>query len=117
MLKPKYLLQIEGTVVLLAACISYHLLRGSWLWFALLFLTPDIFMLGYAVNKNVGAAIYNIAHTYVLPLLLLSALWLAGQTSYLWIPVIWLAHIGMDRMLGYGLKYETAFKDTHLQRV
>lgn len=117
MLKPRLLLHIEGAAVLLTACVGYHQLHGSWLWFALLILTPDLFMLGYIVNKAVGAAIYNLAHTYTAPLLLFTIFWLAGQESYSWLVLIWLAHIGLDRMLGYGLKYETAFKDTHLQRV
>lgn len=103
--------------MLLAACILYHQLHASWLWFAVLFLTPDFSMLGYLANKKVGAAVYNLGHTYATPLLLLSLFWLSGQTSYGWLSVIWLAHIGFDRLLGYGLKYETAFKDTHFQRV
>jgi hypothetical protein len=117
MLKPKLLLHAEGAAVLFTACICYHQLHGSWLWFALLILTPDLFALGYLVNKTVGAMMYNLVHTYTAPLLLLLGLWLAGQSSYLWLVLIWLAHIGMDRMVGYGLKYETAFKDSHLQRV
>ena len=117
MTKPKLLLQIEGGAVLLAMCILYHQLQGSWLWFGLLFLSPDFSMLGYLANKKVGAAIYNFGHTYTVPFLVLSVLWFCGQTSYSWLTLIWFAHIGFDRLLGYGLKYETAFKDTHLQRV
>jgi len=117
MTKPKLLLQIEGGAVLLAAGILYHQSHGSWLWFALLFLVPDFSMLGYLANKKLGALFYNLAHTYTAPFLALSALWFSGQTSYSWLILIWFAHIGMDRLLGYGLKYETAFKDTHLQRV
>jgi hypothetical protein len=117
MLKPKLLLQFEGAAVLLAACIFYQQSHGSWLWFGLLLLTPDFSMLGYLANKKLGAAFYNLIHTYTCPLVLLSILWLAGQSSFAWLGLIWLAHIGMDRMMGYGLKYETAFKDTHLQRV
>jgi hypothetical protein len=116
-MKPRLLLHIEGGAVLLAACILYHQSQASWLWFAALFLAPDFFMLGYLANKKMGAAVYNLGHTYTLPLLLLLVLWLSGQTSYAWVSLIWLAHIGFDRMLGYGLKYETAFKDTHFQRV
>ena len=101
------LLHIEGAAVLVAACVFYQQAHGSWLWFGLLFLAPDFSMLGYVASKKVGAA----------PFLLLLILWLSGQTSYAWLALIWLAHIGFDRMLGYGLKYETAFKDTHLQRV
>ena len=117
MLKPRLLLHIEGAAVLLATCILYQRSHGSWLWFSLLFLAPDFSMLGYLANKKMGAAIYNIAHTYTAPLLLRSVLSLSGQTSYVWLGLIWLAHIGFDRLLGYGLKYETAFKDTHCQRV
>ena len=117
MFKPRLLLHIEGAAVLLAACVCYHQARGSWLWFALLFLAPDIFMFGYLANKKVGATIYNLVHVYTAPLLLFLVFWLARHSSYSWLVLIWLAHIGMDRMLGAGLKYETAFKDTHLQRV
>lgn len=74
-------------------------------------------MLGYLVNKKLGANAYNLGHTYSALILLLLILWLAGLGSYMWLVLIWLAHIGFDRLLGYGLKYETAFSDTHLQRV
>jgi hypothetical protein len=116
-MKPRLLLHIEGAAVLFAACIFYHQVHGRWLWFAVLFLAPDLFMLGYLANKKVGALIYNLAHTYTAPILAFSVLWFFGQTSYYWLTLIWLAHIGWDRLIGYGLKYETAFKDTHLQRV
>jgi Domain of unknown function (DUF4260) len=117
MFKPKFLLHLEGAVVLFAACVCFHHLHGSWLWFALLILTPDFFMLAYLANKSLGAALYNLGHTYTAPPLLISGLLLAGQGAYVWLGLIWLAHIGADRMFGYGLKYQTAFKDTHLQRV
>lgn len=74
-------------------------------------------MLGYIVNKKLGAAFYNSAHTYAAPLLVFAFLWCSGLSSSLWLILIWLAHLGLDRMVGYGLKYETAFKDTHLQRM
>ena len=117
MTKPKLLLQIEGGTVLLAAGIFYHQSHASWLWFGLLLLVPDFSMLGYLANKKVGALCYNLGHTYTVPFLALSVLWISGQTAYSWLTLIWFAHIGLDRLLGYGLKYETAFKDTHLQRV
>lgn len=74
-------------------------------------------MLGYVANQKVGAAFYNLAHTYTAPFLLLLVFWLGGKTSDAWLALIWLAHLGFDRLIGYGLKYETAFKDPHLQRV
>lgn len=86
MFKPKLLLQLEGVAVLFASCVAFHQIHGSWLWFALLLLTPDLFMLGYLVNQTIGAAAYNFAHTYTVPLLLFfsfivyesSSLFLAG---------------------------------------
>ena len=116
-MKPKLLLQIEGGAILAAACVIYHQLHGSWLWFALLLLVPDLSMFGYIINNKVGAMAYNFAHTYTVPILLSLALWLFGQASHVWLALIWMAHIGCDRLLGFGLKYETAFKDTHLNRV
>ena len=116
-MKPKLLLHIEGAAILIAACVFYQHLRASWLWFALLFLVPDISMVGYLADRRIGAMIYNFVHTYTVPIILLMTLWFSGQASYLWLVVIWIAHIGFDRLLGFGLKYETAFRDTHLQRV
>jgi hypothetical protein len=116
-MNPKILLHLEGGAVLLAACAGYQHVHGNWLWFALLFLTPDLSMFGYLVDKKIGAMAYNAFHTYTVPIILLLVLGLSGQTSCIWLALIWAAHIGMDRMLGYGLKYETAFKDTHLNRV
>jgi hypothetical protein len=82
--------------------------------FALLFLVPDLSMIGYAGGARAGSITYNAIHTYVGPLLL-GAYSLAGEhRTALSIALIWIAHIGFDRMLGYGLKYPTRFKDTHL---
>jgi hypothetical protein len=117
MTKPKVLLQSEGAAVLLAAGLFYHQIHASWLWFALLFLVPDISMLGYLTGVKRGAAIYNLFHTYTIPLLAYVGCWLSSQTSSCWLLLIWVSHIGFDRLMGYGLKYETAFKETHLQRV
>jgi len=116
-LQPKPLLHIEGAVVLLLSCILYHQFHGNWLLFVLLLLTPDLFMLGYTINKTVGAACYNLVHTYVLPLSLFCLLWLSGHQSQSPLILIWTAHIGLDRMLGYGLKYPSGFRDTHLNKV
>ncbi len=74
-------------------------------------------MLGYLAGARIGAAGYNLAHNYVPPLLLAAYGLGAGQPFALQLAAIWLAHIGMDRLLGYGLKYPTVFQDTHLQRV
>jgi hypothetical protein len=117
LLKPRPLLNLEGGAVFLASLFVYFNLHARWWLFLLLFLVPDLFMLGYLINKRIGAACYNLVHTYVLPLLIAAALRGLHRPEYLWLCVIWISHIGLDRLLGYGLKYETEFKDTHLQRV
>jgi hypothetical protein len=114
---PKLLLHIEGLLVLVAACILYNELGASWFQFAVLFLAPDLFMLGYLFDPKRGATIYNTGHTYAAPFLLWLVVYFAQQPALFPLCVIWAAHIGFDRMLGYGLKYDTAFKDTHLAKV
>jgi hypothetical protein len=117
--RPSHLLRIEEATLLLATLFAYQHLHYSWLLFAILFLTPDLFMLGYLANARVGATIYNLAHTLTLPLPL--ALLFISYTRHwqlaLAIALIWTAHIAFDRVLGYGLKYPTHFKDTHLQHI
>ena len=117
MLSPKFLLRLEGAAALISACIFYRQLHADWLLFFLLILAPDLCMLGYLVNKKLGAAVYNLVHTYTFPLVLIIVGSFTGRTLCSAISLIWLAHIAMDRMLGFGLKYESAFQDTHLQRV
>ena len=114
---PKILLHLEGLMVLIAACAFYRELGASWGNFALLLLVPDVSMLGYALGKKVGAGVYNSAHTYPAPLLLWCLGYFGHYPAFLPLSAIWVAHIGLDRLLGYGLKYGTDFKDTHLNRV
>ncbi|MBL8045455.1 MAG: DUF4260 domain-containing protein [Anaerolineales bacterium] len=117
MFTPKMLLHLEGAVLLIAAVTLYAQSGGSWWLFALLLFAPDISMVGYLVNQKIGAQTYNAIHIYLLPALLAAYGLFAATPLASQLALIWFAHIGMDRMLGYGLKYETAFKDTHLQRV
>jgi hypothetical protein len=116
-LSPKALLHLEALAVLSLACAAYRNLGASWLLFAALFLAPDVFLLGYLSGARVGAWAYNAGHTYLSPLALAGVGYLASLPVLMPISVIWVAHIGFDRLLGYGLKYETQFKDTHLGRV
>jgi len=115
--RPSILLHIEEAAALLITIFAYQHLQYSWLLFALLFLTPDLFMLGYLLNVRIGAAIYNLAHTLTLPLALLLASYIQHWRLAPAIALIWIAHIAFDRLLGYGLKYPTHFKDTHLQHI
>ena len=114
---PAILLRVEGLTVLLGAIALYANQGGSWLMFVLLLLVPDVSAVGYLANPRIGSYIYSIVHTYTLPALLM-ALALAGQWPLgVQLALIWFAHIGMDRTVGYGLKYATELKGTHLQRV
>lgn len=110
-------LKSEALAFFIACFWSYSLIGASWSLFWLLLLVPDIFMVGYAKNSHLGALIYNIGHSYIIPLLLLGLFILIHTSILLPISIIWIAHISMDRMLGYGLKFDTDFKDTHLGRI
>ena len=110
-------IRIEGFIVLVLGSYFYFSTGFHWGIFLLLLLAPDIFMIGYLINNKAGAILYNFAHTYTTPLLLLLAGQILSVNNLIMISFIWIAHIGMDRMLGYGLKYETGFKNTHIQKV
>jgi len=113
---PRMLLRLEGAVVLAAAAFAYAWVGGGWAMFAVLFLVPDVFMLGYLRNPRIGAAVYNAGHTYLAPTVLAAYGLLQAQPLALEIALIWIAHIGFDRLLGFGLKYQTAFGHSHLSK-
>ena len=106
--------RLEGLATLIVATVFFATLDISWWWFALLLLAPDLSMVGYLINNRAGQTIYNVIHTYALPLALALASFLLGNTFALALWLIWLAHIGMDRAVGYGLKEAAGFKHTHL---
>lgn len=110
----RLLRRLEGFAVFAAALVSYALARSSWPVFVLFFLAPDLAMLAYLGGPRVGAMGYNLAHTYALPLALAIFGFVGGAPGALASGLIWIAHIGFDRMLGFGLKYPTGFGDTHL---
>jgi hypothetical protein len=113
---PRVLLRLEGAAALVGACLAYSRLGGRWGVFALLFLLPDLSMLGYLAGRRVGAACYNAAHSYLWPALLAALGASSNDHGLLCFACIWAAHVGFDRLLGYGLKYGTSFGDTHLGR-
>ncbi len=107
-------LRLEGAVALTLAVLAYRATGAGWLMFAILFLAPDLSMIGYLINKRVGAWMYNFGHSYLTPSAV-ALLGIALGTTILWpIALIWAAHIGFDRLVGYGLKYSEAFGATHL---
>ena len=115
--RPSVLLRVEGATVLAGSVLLYWLNGGSWWLFALLLLAPDASMLGYLGGPRFGAEIYNVFHSYPLPAALAAFGLLGGSPLALSLALVWFAHIGMDGLAGYGLKYPTAFGDTHLGRV
>lgn len=110
---PRLLLRLENLAIMVAAAIAYALLHGGWWLFALLFLVPDISMIGYLRGPRLGAMIYNAGHWYGSPAALV-ALGLGTHRATAAIGLIWIAHIGFDRALGFGLKYPNGFKANHL---
>jgi hypothetical protein len=110
-------LRLEGLALGVAAVLLYTDGDHSWWLFALLILAPDLSLLAYLGGPRVGAAAYNLLHNLVFPIALGTAGVLADSEPGVAVSLIWLAHIGVDRLLGFGLKYPTAFKDSHLQRV
>ena len=105
-------------LVLALALTTYASLGGSWGWLAALFFAPDVVLLGYLVSPRVGAAFYNAGHSYLGPALVAGIAFAFGAPTWALLgALIWVGHIGFDRMLGYGLKHATSFFDTHLGRV
>ena len=115
-MKPTWILRAEGLALLLTATCLYRLSGHSWALYAAAFLVPDVGLLGYLTGPRLGAWTYNLSHTTVLPLAWSLGLWAQGAGGSVYaLPALWLAHIGFDRCLGYGLKRPEGFQKTHLQ--
>jgi multisubunit Na+/H+ antiporter MnhB subunit len=110
----RILLRAEGLFVFLAALIAYSKFGLGWTTFALYFFAPDLAFLGYLAGARIGGLMYNATHAYVGAVSVLAAGAIAGIPVLVAAGLIWCAHIGMDRALGYGLKYESGFRYTHL---
>ena len=113
----RILLRLEGLALLAAMAAVYAWQGTSWWLFAVLFFTPDLSFAGYLLGSRPGAIIYNAVHTTVVPGVLLGIGLVLGQPLAVALAVIWLAHIGFDRALGYGLKQPDGFGFTHLGRI
>ncbi len=110
----RYILRIEGLAIGAAAAILYARTGASWWLFAALWLVPDLSMLGYLVSPCRGARVYNAFHTYTVPITLGLLGWLLHANALIPLALIWVNHIGVDRLMGFGLKYSTGFTWTHL---
>ena len=109
-----FYLRLEGVALAAIAAVLYARTGSSWWLFAALWLVPDLSMLGYLVSPCWGARCYNAIHTTILPIVLAMAAMLLHTAGPLPYALIWLNHIGVDRLLGYGLKYPSGFGWTHL---
>ncbi|HSP13000.1 MAG TPA: DUF4260 domain-containing protein [Salegentibacter sp.] len=113
----KFTLKLEELAMLLLGILGFSLLDFAWWWFLVLFLAPDLGMLGYLFGNKIGAFVYNLFHHKGLAI----AVWVLGfsleNQVFQLIGVILFAHASFDRMLGYGFKYETGFKFTHLGEI
>ncbi|MGA3602030.1 DUF4260 domain-containing protein [Lysinibacillus agricola] len=116
-MKLRKIISLEYVVAFLVTVFFYWHFDFSFVYFVLFLLLPDVSMLGYIVNTKVGALFYNIGHSLVMPAILLILGFVTVSTPLLMVSIIWLAHIFLDRALGYGLKYDEAFYKTHLQQI
>jgi hypothetical protein len=114
---PRTVLRLEGAVALAAAVAAYGHTGHGWIFFALWFLVPDLSMLGYLAGPRLGAAAYNIGHSYLSPALFWALAQVVFPAVATPLALVWAAHIGFDRMLGYGLKHAAGFRATHLGMV
>lgn len=119
MSQPAIFQRAEGGILCAVTLFVYAQLGISWWAFIPLWLLIDITVIGYVAGPKIGALVYNAGHSLILPLLLLAFFWMVSATNVLGIAValVWLNHIGLDRLLGYGLKFSDEFKHTHLGRI
>jgi hypothetical protein len=111
------LLRLEGLTLFLGMTLLYAVRGGYWWIYVILFLAPDLSFAAYLAGPRPGAIVYNIAHSYMAPMTLMVCGFGFAAPLLLSIAMIWLAHIGLDRALGYGLKYSAGFRFTHLGRI
>jgi len=108
------IIRFEWAAVAAVAVVFYASSGVSWWLFAVLILAPDLSMFGYLGGPRIGAIAYNALHILIVPVLLLLVGYLSNHAVAIAVALIWIAHIAIDRALGYGLKLSTGFQDTHL---
>ena len=111
------MLRLEGLTLFIGMTLLYAVWGGYWWVYAILFLVPDVSFAAYLAGPRTGAIIYNTAHSYMAPMTLMVTGFALEAPLVLSIAMIWLAHIGIDRALGYGMKYNAGFSFTHLGRI
>jgi hypothetical protein len=114
---PRTVLRLEGLALFIGMTLLYYIWDGSWSVYGLLFFVPDLSFFAYLSGPRFGALIYNTVHSYLGPMAMMTGGFATASPLILSIAMIWLAHIGFDRALGYGLKYTTGFGFTHLGQI
>ncbi len=110
-------LRLEGLAAFIAGLALYGANGGNWLLIVPLVLLPDISAVGYVAGPRIGAITYNLVHNWVPGMAVLGlGVWL-DSPAFLLVAAILIAHVGMDRAVGYGLKLPSSFQDTHLGRM
>jgi hypothetical protein len=110
----KSILRLEELAIFLFSIFLFDQLHFAWWWFIILILVPDVSMVGYLVNNKAGAFCYNLAHHKGIALAIYVAGYYLHNEALQLAGIILFGHSSMDRMMGYGLKYETGFAFTHL---
>ena len=113
----RWLLRLEGLAIFLFALMAYQFLGFASGFFILIFFLPDLSWIAYFHSPNVGAIAYNFAHSYILPLILFAYGFFVSSSDADKVAIVWLAHVGFDRALGFGLKYPRGFRYTHLGKL
>ena len=113
----RLMLRLEGLILFAVMMLLYVHWGASWWLFALLFLAPDFSFIAYLAGPKIGALVYNAAHSTMAPIALMALGIALIAPMMLSLATIWLAHIGIDRSLGFGLKYSAGFAFTHLGRI
>lgn len=111
---PRRWLRAEAVALLVGSLVAFSTTRQAWWLVPLTLLAPDLLMVGYLGGTRLGAHLYNTSHSTVLPILVVGFGWWQAKPLALALGLVWLAHIGMDRVLGYGLKYCDGTQHTHL---
>lgn len=112
-----WLLRAEGLAIFAFALMAYNFLGYDWGFFILAFFAPDLALLAYFHSRTSGAIFYNLTHAYILPLMLFAYGFMVLSSDADRIATVWIAHVGFDRALGFGLKYARGFRYTHFGKL
>lgn len=110
----KNLIKIEELAMFAVSVFLFSQLSYAWWWFAVLILTPDLSMLGYLYNTKSGAFLYNLAHHKAVAVGFGLVGFQLANEPLLFAGILLFGHSSLDRIFGYGLKFNDAFEHTHL---